>query len=187
MIIGYRIVAHDNDSFAYCDRDDVKRCHTCGNMLDKWSEKLDTFQIKKRRNIAVTTTYDGVLVATSRFIEFCRDYAFDGLIAKQLPSDPDFYAISSDVVVKYDTERRGTRFLGYCSTCGMYDEVIGADPVMLRVGELIPDRGFAQTDIEFASHDEKHPLLLCGLSVGELLGKSGMRGLDLRSIKSVSK
>jgi hypothetical protein len=46
----------------------------------------------------------------------------------------------------------------------------------------VPERGFAQTDLEFASGDEKHAILLCGIEAGSILTKAKLNGLDLVKI-----
>jgi hypothetical protein len=66
--------------------------------------------------------------------------------------------------------------------CGQYQGIFITGPIYLKEGAVIPDNGFARTDIEFAHHDEKSPLLLCGISAGKLILDSGLKGIDLEEI-----
>lgn len=174
----YSVYGQDNDSYAFRAAD-LKRCPTCGLLLEKWSTTLAGVQVAKRR-LDISCTYDGLLVGSMRFVDFCRESGFTDLVTRQLPDDPSFFALSSDIVVKFDTVRRRTRLLDLCSECGRYNTVAGATPVFLLAGEIVPERGFARTDLEFGSGDEQHPLLLCGAGVGQLLETRSFRGLELK-------
>jgi len=181
-MIGYRLDGHDNGSHAFYDRPDVRRCAACGELLDKWNESLTRLRVRGRRKFDISATYDGVLVVSHRFRGACEANALTGLEFTSLPRDPDFSAINSPDVVQFDAERAHTQFINRCSTCGRYKEVIGPDPVSLKPGNTIPDRGFVRTDLEFASGDEKHPLILCGTTTGQILKQSGLKGLELQAI-----
>lgn len=199
-MIGYSVYGQMNDSYAFREypelteyqkihqeivpdmsgelRSGLHRCETCGELLDKWNELLTGLKIK-RRKYDIASTYDGVTVVSQRFKDFVEVESLSGLVFQQLPDDPKFYAIQAEPVVKFDAERRGTMFENRCPVCGRYEEVIGATPVYLKEGETLPVRGFARTDLEFASGDEKHPLLLCDLEAGRVLKNAGLKGLDL--------
>lgn len=183
-ILGFAISGHDNGSYAFYDREDLRRCASCGTLTHKREESLDGLVIQKRRNADVSATYDGVLVVSDAFVQLCRENDLDGLTLGRLPDDPGFWAISSDHILAFDADRRRTRFEELCQVCGHYGAIAGAHPVFLKDRAIIPDRGFARTDIEFGSGDQKSPVLLCGVLVGDLLSKSRLRGLELENIES---
>jgi hypothetical protein len=54
--------------------------------------------------------------------------------------------------------------------------------VFLKEGAVIPENGFVRTDLEFASHDEKSPVLLCGHLAAEALEHAELSGFDLVEI-----
>jgi NAD-dependent SIR2 family protein deacetylase len=62
--------------------------------------------------------------------------------------------------VAFDAVARGTRFGRKCPSCGEYQSVTGATPVVLS-SDLPSDR-VARTDLEFGSDDEKAPLFVAG-------------------------
>lgn len=156
----------------------LRRCEACGELLDKWNEPLIGLKIK-RRKYDISYTYDCMAVVSQRFKDVVETESLSGLVFRPLPDDPGFYAILAEPVVMFDAERRGTTFKNQCPVCGRYEEVIGATPVYLKEGETVPARGFARTDLEFASGDGKHPLLLCGMEAGRVLKNAGLKGLDL--------
>lgn len=182
-ILGFSISGHDNDSYAFYDREGLRRCASCGTLTHKWEESLDGLVIQKRRNADISATYDGVLVVSDAFVHLCQENDLEGLTLSRLPDDPGFWAISSDHILTFDAERRRTRFEELCQVCGHYGAIAGATPVFLKDRAIIPDRGFARTDIEFGSGNAKHPLLMCGIAAGDLLLDSGLRGLELRKIE----
>jgi hypothetical protein len=202
-MIGYRLSVHDNDSYAFRERPairedtpwyalhqtilpnmsgtihpGVRRCSKCGHLLAKWAEPLTGLKIKRRR-LDISCTYDGVTVVSEAFKAAYDDATLTGLRYVPLPDDPSFFAIQADATIEFDAERRGTRFLNQCPVCGQYESVVGATPVYLKEGSIIPDRGFVRTDIEFATMDEKHPMLLCGPAAAMALKAAKLKGLDL--------
>lgn len=205
-MIGYYFSVWDNDSYAFRNRPSVRegsyryelhqailpnmsgspktgvrRCTTCGELLSKWDEPLPGLKIKKRK-YDISCTYDGITVASNRFKEVYDANHLQDLRFIPLPDDPSFYQIQARAIVRFDAEQRGTRFEKICAVCGQYESVVGATPVYLRQDESIPKSGFARTDLEFASGDEKHPLLLCGVDAGEILKSAKLRKLDLVAI-----
>lgn len=202
-MIGYDFSIHFNDSYAFRDRPaidedapwyeihqtvlpnfsgqerpGVRRCAACHNLLAKWDEPLIGLRIKKRK-MDLSCTYDGITVASRRFREVCEREGLTGLQFTPLPDDPEFFSILPTTEVAYDTERRGTQFQHWCPACKRFRWVTIATPVMLKPGQQIPDLGFVRSDVEFASDDEKHPLILCGEGAGRVLKAAKLRGLVL--------
>jgi hypothetical protein len=195
---GYRLSIDDNQSYAFREsphltsnqqihqalvpdmtgapRASVSRCWQCGELLTKWDEPLDGLKIKKRR-YDISVTYDGIDVASKRFKEIYESNALVGFKFIRLPDDPDFYQIQAELVVALDPI--GSRFEKQCPVCGIYESVICPSEKLLE-GQTIPDRAFARSDLEFASNDEKHPLLFCGPAAGEVLKNANLKGLYLK-------
>ena len=202
-MIGFLVYGKDNDSFAFRGRPEIRegayrygvhealvpdmsgaarsgisRCPKCGELLAKWDEDLTGLIIKNRR-YDISITYDGIVIISEIFQITYGSNALTGLTFTRLPDDPTFYSIRAVDLVKYDAERRGTRFENQCVVCGRFESVVGATPVCLRPGSKIPDYGFVRTDLEFASGDAKSPLLICGESAGKILNSAKLKGLDL--------
>ncbi|MBX3434362.1 MAG: hypothetical protein KF847_13650 [Pirellulales bacterium] len=200
----YRLSELDLDSYAFRDypeltenqrvhqeiipdmsgnsRPGLRRCESCGELLDKWNESLAGLVVKKRK-LDIGCTYDGVTVVSERFKAAYDAAGLSGLTFRQLPNDPTFYAIRPERAVKYDAERRGTRFVKQCPQCGCYESVVGATPIYLKPGSTIGASEFVRTDLEFGSDDEKSPLILCGESTADALNTAKLKGLDLERVK----
>ena len=161
----------------------IRRCLKCGELLNKWEEEIRGVRVKKRR-FDVSVTYDGVTIVSSAFRKWYESAGIEGLVITPLPDDPDFASIVTTTVVAFDSLRRHTRFLNACDLCGRYKEVIGANPVFLKPGHVVPARGFCGTDIEFGSGDGKHPLLLCGAETANLIVRAKLRGCTLFPIEN---
>ena len=205
-MIAFLVDAQSNDSYAFRDRPairedtpwyelhqaivpsmsgaprpGVRRCSTCGALLSKWDEQLTGMKIKKRY-YDISRTYDGIMVVSAHFKEIYESKILVGLRFVSLPEDVDLFQIKATEIVPFDAERRGTRFEKQCPSCGHFESVVGATPVYLKEGSVIPDFGFVRTDLEFATADEQHPLFLCGLSAGRILRSAKLRGLDLEKV-----
>ena len=180
-MLGYCLWCHFNDSDAFSDRDDVRRCKDCGQLTAKWKESLVGLKVRKRRNADISVTYDGVVVVSHRFKQVCEQNKLTGAVFLPLPSDPSFFRITSVKIVKFDPVPAKTEFENLCPTCGQYESVTRTKPLTLKKRSVVPDMGFARTDLEFASDDEKHPLLLCGVSAGKMLKEAGLRGLEFEA------
>jgi hypothetical protein len=159
-------------------RTSVQRCETCGELLAKWDEPLSGLLIK-RRKFDIAITYDGVLVVSQRFKSCYEISGLSGLVFRQLPDDPEFFAVHASRSVEFDADRRKTQFIKRCHKCGCYESVVGATPVYLKPGVEIGGPEFVRTDLEFGSRDEKHPLLLCGEIAAKAASRTDLKGLDL--------
>lgn len=200
MIIAYLIMPQDDDSYMlgeetyrqaspakYHDwrfgRDGIPHpatCPTCGRKID-----LDFVNPEFRanhRNWDIGVTYDGYDIVSKALRDYCRSNDWQGITFVPLPADPDFFVVRLTRVLRFDADRRGTRFEKLCPSCGKYNSVAGATPVYLRdIKEPIAD-GFFRTDVEFGSAHEQGPLMLVGVRTAEQLRKKGFRNCDLEPI-----
>jgi hypothetical protein len=178
----YIVDGHDNDIFFFEDRDDVRRCESCGQLLNKWEEDLTVVPIPRRLKLDVSASYDGVDVVSTRFRTLYDRSGMAGL--RFTPLGQTAYAIQATEIVEFDAARTGTRFSDLCETCGQYESVVGVTPAFLKEGSVVSDMGFARTDLEFASGDEKSPLIICGDSAARILRKAKLKGLELEKVSS---
>jgi hypothetical protein len=182
---GYKIAGHDNDSYAFYKRTDVKRCPVCNALIDKWSENLSGLIIKNLRRSDISATYDGVLVVSARFKDVCEQSDINGTVFLQLPDDPTFFRLDSENIVAFNSIHAKTRFIKQCNLCKIYESVVGTNPFKLMQGQTIKEKGFSKTDLEFGSLDEKHPIIICDNKAGEILKKARLKGLELLKFTSV--
>ncbi len=199
----YCIFGPDNDSYAFCDqprltknqrmhqaivpdfsgtsRHGLRRCSACGGLLAKWDEPLRGLTLRKRK-YDISETYDGVTVVSERFKSVYAVSGLSGLSFRQLANDAEFFAVQAVRIVLFDSERRSTRFLAFCSTCKRYASVIGATPAYIKAGCAVAANEFVRTDLEFGSGDEKGPLLICGGHAAEVLRHEKLKGVDLHVV-----
>lgn len=202
-MIGYSVYGQKNDTYAFREYPQltkyqrihqelvpdmsgvsvqgVARCEKCGDLLDKWDNSLSGIVIKKRK-YDISSTYDGVVIVSQRFKSVYEAGGLSGLVFRQLPDDAGFFAIRASKVVEFDAERSKTRFINQCPRCGQFESVVTPYDY-LKEGSEIGEREFVRTDLEFASGDEKHPLLLCAEGAATILTSARLKGLDLIRIK----
>lgn len=179
----YEVSGHDMDLYFFRGRKDVQRCEACGELLVKWDEVLESVPISKFRKHDVGTSYDGVQIFSRRTKTVYEQAKMTGL--KFIPlAHPELFAVQATTIVHYDSVRRGTQFEKLCNVCGRYRSIIGANPVYLKPGTSVSALGFARTDLEFASGDEKSPLLICGDEAATILRAAKLKGLELRKVTS---
>lgn len=154
----------------------VRRCRSCGNILDKWNTPLNGCRVV-RRDLDCGHTHDGVCIASQRFKNACERNGIEGIVFRPLPDDPEFCSVNASRAVRIDSKRRKVRFSRYCEDCEQYDEVVGATPVWLSQGERIAECECVRTDLEYACHDEKGFILLCGEQAAAALLSERLRGL----------
>lgn len=198
------IHGQDNDSYAFRDypvltknqlvyqglvpdmsgtsHEGLHRCKSCGELTSKWEEPLIGVIVKKRK-YDISMTYDGLLIVSDLFKSVYTVENLSGLQFRQLPDDPQFFAVHALRAVEFDAERRKTRFVKLCQFCGQYDSVAGATPVFLKTGSEVGEREFVRTDLEFGGGDEKHPLLICGKTASKAISNAKLKGLDLKPIE----
>lgn len=174
--IGFVLSATDNGSFKLRGNASHPSCSSCGfATVRDWIDPA--FRLTGLRRDA-SYTYDGYFVVSDRFVAVVGKHAASFL---ELPAEPGFFAVVPQVVVAFDSERRGTRFEDLCSACGRYGSVAGATPAFLRLAKALPD-AIARTDIEFGSGDERSPLLLVGPDLGSRIAAAALTGVELSPI-----
>ena len=181
----YEIVGQDNDTFAFDGRDDVKRCPECRALLNKFEESLEGIRIRRLRKKDVSQICDGLCVVSEHFREVCESAGLRHAKFRQFPDDPMFYAFLPDCVVKYDQGTTGYKAIDPCPVCSVHCHVCPGEYRLLP-GEIVPDDGFARTDILFAGggpkdgmgYDERFPLIFVGEKAMQELKDAGVTGID---------
>jgi hypothetical protein len=167
-----RLSAPGNDTYMLSGDAPHPACPECGFVVNH--DWVDPGFGLTRKQYDASFTYDGYLIVSQAF----RNAADDrDLKYTALPSAPGFYALQVVPVLRFDVERRETRFLGLCQQCGRYAQVVGATPVFLLDEPDEPTHDFYRTDHEFGSFDGKHPVILVTDQMSDRL--SHLRGFDL--------
>jgi len=151
----------------------------------KWEEHLGSVAIGKvlPRELSYSYSYDGVCVGTLRFKEVTEATGITGLAFRPLQST--LFAVRPVAVVRFDAIRRKTQFERLCGVCGQHEVVVGATPLFLLPGAMVPENGFARTDLEFGSRDAKTPVIVSGHEVIHIVQRARLRGLVFKEAVTV--
>ncbi|HEY5463766.1 MAG TPA: hypothetical protein VIJ95_10965 [Hanamia sp.] len=183
MIIGYEITGYDNDSCmtGSCEKlfdlPFIPKCSKCGYRTDYRYTNKD-FKLK-RKTLDFSSTHDGVTIVSLKFKEFCNRYGYDGLEFVELPKTPNFFQFYiKDNIIKYEASFKEK----ICHNCGQYESVIGPSMRLENVLEPLAD-GFYQSDLWFASGNEKSPVLIISPITKEKLAREGFKNICLTKIE----
>ena len=166
---------HNNTSFI-TEATQEPVCPGCLNLKDKWSLALQGKKIK-RRNLDVSYTYDGFMVVSRRFLELYRAHRLVGLRINPLPDDREFAVVRPTESVPFDEEATLTEYEDQCPVCGQWDSITCVDPIYVRKSARVEPGSFVRTDFEFATHEEKTPIVICREHVREILEAGDLKGL----------
>ncbi len=181
QIIGYTISGPDNGYRMFEDARHFDICTACG-FRTNFQAHAPEFAIPAKRRLAdLTYTYDGQCIASVKLIEALEEECPGDYHAYPVGDDARYFHLFPVRTVPFDIERRETRLLSFCSTCGFYDEVIGATPAFLKVDGPLA-HGFYGSDILFASGNEKHPLLFISSDMKAIFKVRGLKGIDFQKV-----
>ena len=178
MIIGYDITGYDNGSHmtGSCDKlfptlTDVPKCNVCGYRTDyRYTNQNFTL---KRKTLDYSSTYDGVTIVSLKFKEFCLRYGYANLEFVPLKKVPNFYQFYiKGNVIEFEAHRKEN----FCSSCEQYESIIGPSVKLENFNQPLND-GFYQSDLWFASGNEKSPITI--------VGPQTMKNLELEKFKNL--
>jgi hypothetical protein len=186
MSQGYSLSGYDNDSFMCSSTDRVfdnmnglEVCPKCGYRTN-FNYINSEFRVKRRTN-DISYTYDGYCIVSLKFKEACERAHFQGMQFVQLPSDSEYFYLMPSCVVKFDTEKRKTRFEKKCEVCGYYEAVAGATPAFIK--EVLT-ADICKTDILFGSGNAKHPIVLITKKAKEVFEQEKLKGIIVEEIRT---
>src|SRR4051812_34440919 len=87
--VGLSVDGHDNDSFMLPENDVKLICSSCESKLDDAYINPE-FKLV-RRNLDISTTYDGYTIVSEKFRRFCDDHEIAKIVLMPLASCPGFY------------------------------------------------------------------------------------------------
>jgi hypothetical protein len=147
-----------------CDRLDPKSgcpaCSTCGYRTDP-DFTAANFKLKQKR-YDISCCYDGAVIVSIRFREFCTSTGTSGLAFVPLLGIPGFFHLKCNSPVRLDYQAMETEHGRYCSSCGQYRDFVGYSRVVLQSSTALPATGLAFSDRYFGSNNEAIPLLIAG-------------------------
>jgi hypothetical protein len=184
MTIGYEISGYDNGSFMtgscekLLDLPFLPKCDECGYRTDyRYTNK--EFKLM-RKTLDFSSTYDVVTIVSLKFKEFCNRYGYKNLVFIELPKSPYFFQFYIEGnFLQYDATLKEN----FCSNCKLYESVIGPSLNVDNFTNLLED-GFYQSDLWFASGNEKSPVLIISPATKENLAKEKIRNICFTKIES---
>jgi hypothetical protein len=183
MIIGYEIIGYDNGSHmtGSCkklfDLPFLPKCEKCGYRTDYRYTNKDF--VLKRKTLDFSSTYDRVTIVSLKFKEFCNRHGYKNLMFVDLPKSPNFFQFYiKDSVLKYNARLKEK----LCDTCGQYESVIGPSLQLDQITKPFDD-GFYQSDLWFASGNEKSPIMIISTETKQNLEKEKFKNICLTKIE----
>ena len=161
ILIGYSISGYDNDSYmtGCCDRlfpeaGDVPKCEKCGYRTDY--RYTDKNFVLHRKTMDFSYTYDGIVIVSLKFKEFCLRNGYNNLHFIELPKAPNFFQFYVEGnYIEYDAGDKRK----YCDLCGQYYSVCKPMIKLEKISEPLKD-GFYQSNLWFGSGNSKSPLII---------------------------
>ncbi len=179
MILGYYLYGADNNSYML-DGLNFNKCPKCKN---KFINEINPDFNLKIKDFDFSFTYDGFIIVSNRFKKFCDSNNYKNLRFTTLTLEKGFYVFEPLQVLKFDANKRGTRFINFCCSCNRYNEIIGATPVFLEKQSLPLEDSFYRTDLIFGSGNEKAPIIILGRETHKKLKSKNLIGLDFDAIE----
>jgi hypothetical protein len=204
MVIGYQFRGHDNDSYMLGEEtrraaSEAEReffdwrftqngeqhpatCPTCGRKVDR-DYVSPSFKLRRKR-MDVSGTYDGYVIVSERFRQFCRTKSIPNVEFLRLPSQPLHYWFRVLRLVEVDTKiSLGLRFLYFCPMCHAHAGVFGTSRLRFKGWETTVPKGFSRTDLEFAQAHQQHPVIVVDPELAEELKAEKFRGMCLTEME----
>lgn len=185
MIVCYELFGWNNNSHmtGSCEKlfpelIDIPKCEVCGYRTD-YRYHNPNFKLRKKA-YDYSSTYDSVTIVSDAFKKFCEENQYDNLEFIPLAKAPGFFQFYiKGNIIEYTAHREEN----LCPTCGFYESVIGPGIDLEKISEPLKD-GFYQSDLWFASGNEKSPVEIIApetfvkLKEKKFKGTGGARSID---------
>jgi ribosomal protein S14 len=181
MVVGFAITGPDNDSYMFRSFRGLERCDRCGQIVKGNKPTNRELEIKVL-DFDFSYTYDGCIIVSKRFMDFCVAEEYQNLCFTRLNRHPTFFHFEVSSIIRFDAETRKTRFENECAACGQYESIVGAHPVFLMDLTTPLSDGFFRTDLCFGSGDEKTPVILVGIETHDRLISEDFNGLEFMPV-----
>ena len=114
MILGYVVTVPDVE----CDMLENLQLEECAKYSNIYDLNLIDSKFKmKGKKYNVACTYDGFIIVSEKFKQFCEREGYAGLEFIVLPNASGFYWFKVDNILEYDVKLRETEFINYNSDC----------------------------------------------------------------------
>lgn len=183
MLIGYEIFGNDNNSYmtGSCEKlmPELKflpKCKKCGYRTDY--RYTDKDFIQKRKSLDFSSTYDGIIIVSLKFKEFCIRNRYDNIEFIDLPKAPTFYQFYiNGNVLNYEARIKEK----FCEACKQFESVVG--PTFKSLEMQLLENGFYQSDLWFGSGNEKSPIIIIAPEVKYKIERERFRNIFFDKIE----
>lgn len=187
MIIGYDLYGWDNKSHmtGSCEKlfsglTDIPRCKDCGYRTD-YRYNNPAF-ILKRKGFDFSSTYDGVTIVSERFKRFCENNHYSNLAFIPILNAPNYFQFYiKGNIIEFTAHTKEN----FCESCKQFENIIGPGINLEKINEPLID-GFYQSDLWFASGNEKSPVIIVApetyrkMKVEKFKGAGDMSSIEKR-------
>lgn len=181
MLIAYRLSLQNLARFEFYENAPAEVfCPNCADILD--SEYAPRDLTAEAVHFDLVSTRDGHIVVSQKFKDFCHRIGIPDLDLARVNDTPLLYDLRPRAIVTYDVDCGPPRFEKKCPVCGRHESVVGPRYSCIKGVDLPITDGIYRTDLEFASGQEKHPIIYVGLATAELMKKERFRGIVLNEV-----
>lgn len=178
-VVARILFAYDMDHMYPNKYDNPGLCPICHNTIEQIPDTM--YKVRKRKG-DVFGTYDGFIIVTEKFKQFCEERNYPHLIFTPFVKSPGYYFFLPQDIYQLDYERREVKFTNKRSCCGCYDEVTGCFNYK-AVGFSMPTNDFiCRAEYFFGSYSSKGPVIIVGLETAVEMKKYGLKGIYFKDI-----
>ena len=135
-----------------------------------------------RKHYDVSYTWDGYLIVSKRFKQFCEEKSYQSVVFYSIPQESDFYFLESSKIIPLDYARRKVDFHNLCTKCNRYEWVIGATPNYTQEGFVMEENIFYRSEYDFGDFNNKSPLIIVSLRMAKELAAQKFKGLYFKDV-----
>jgi hypothetical protein len=184
VIFAISVMDNHSNMVGSCDRLDpasgCPSCASCGYRTDP-DFTNPAFRLRTRR-YDISCCYDGAIIVSARFMDFCRSLGSEQLIFADLPRAPGFHHLKCSNPVALDVRAMDTVRSRWCPGCERYREVIGCSRIVLQQGASVASMELRLSDGYFGSNNEASRLLIAGAGFMESARGAGLTGIDSHGV-----
>jgi hypothetical protein len=182
--VGFLLTGHDNRAtFFECEPPSGVLCPTCRSVIDQGYRPA---RLSLRTGMDVSTTYDNVMVVSTRFVGICLENQLPGIAFHAFEgSNRSYHFVEASRVVEYDPHRSPLRSVGSCRECGQPESTVGLLPAYSSVSGTLA-RGFHRTVGAYGSGTGKRPVLIVDPGTANLFKSARLVGMGLIPIEGAA-
>ena len=125
-----------------------------------------------RKGKDIFNSYEGKLLVSAKAKRLLGKHVSSKIEFYSINKDDDVYLVDLSETVEFDAKRAQVKFIKPCRKCSYYEEVICPAPAFIKNIDDINPYGMYFTDLWFASFDYKHPIVILGEKIFQILAEN---------------